>query len=86
LEISLDGLCEAVAEMDPKANLFFKVVYDELQLKLHIESRDCVLQSSSDSDSISTLEVSLMMLNNMFDNVKTKWDDGTIVIDMEVDI
>ena len=72
--------------MDPKANLFFKVAYDELQLKLHIESRDCVLQSHSDSDGISTLEVSLMMLNNMFDNVKTKWDDGTIVIDMEVDI
>jgi NCS2 family nucleobase:cation symporter-2 len=86
LEISLDGLCEAVAEMDPKANLFFKVVYDELQLKLHIESRDCVLQNPEDSDNVTTLEVSLMMLNNMFDNVKTKWDDGTIVIDMEVDI
>ena len=86
LEISLDGLCEAVAEMDPKANLFFKVAYDELQLKLHIASRDCVLQSPDDSDNISTLEVSLMMLNNMFDNVKTRWDAGTIVIDMEVDI
>ena len=86
LEISLDGLCEAVAEMDPKANLFFKVVYDELQLRLHIESRDCVLQRSDDSDDISTLEVSLMMLNNMFDNVKTKWDVGSIIIDMEVDI
>lgn len=86
LEISLDGLCEAVAEMDPRANLFFKVDYDELQLKLHIASRDCVLQSPDDSDNISTLEVSLMMLNNMFDNVKTRWDAGTIVIDMEVDI
>ena len=86
LEISLDGLCEAVAEMDPKANLFFKVVYDELQLKLHIESRDCVLQNPEDSDNVTTLEVSLMMLNNMFNNVKTKWDSGTIVIDMEVDI
>ena len=86
LEISLDGLCEAVAEMDPRANLFFKVDYDELQLKLHIASRDCVLQSPDDCDNISTLEVSLMMLNNMFDNVKTRWDAGTIVIDMEVDI
>jgi NCS2 family nucleobase:cation symporter-2 len=86
LEISLDGLCEAVAEMDPKANLFFKVVYDELQLKLHIESRDCVLQNPEDSDNVTTLEVSLMMLNNMFDNVKTKWDSGTFIIDMEVDI
>jgi NCS2 family nucleobase:cation symporter-2 len=86
LEISLDGLCEAIAEMDPKANLFFKVVYDELQLKLHIESRDCVLQNPEDSDNVTTLEVSLMMLNNMFDNVKTKWDSGTFIIDMEVDI
>ncbi len=86
LEISLDGLCEAVAEMDPRANLFFKVDYDELQLKLHIESRDCVLQNPEDSDNVTTLEVSLMMLNNMFDNVKTKWDSGTFIIDMEVDI
>jgi hypothetical protein len=66
--------------------LFFKVVYDELQLKLHIESRDCVLQNPEDSDNVTTLEVSLMMLNNMFDNVKTKWDSGTFIIDMEVDI
>lgn len=86
LEISLDGLCEAVAEMDPRANLFFKVDYDELQLKLHIESRDCVLQNPEDSDNVTTLEVSLMMLNNMFDNVQTKWDSGTFIIDMEVDI
>lgn len=86
LEISLDGLCEAVAEMDPRANLFFKVDYDELQLKLHIESRDCVLQNPEDSDNVTTLEVSLMMLNNMFDNVKTKWDSGIFIIDMEVDI
>lgn len=86
LEISLDALCEAIAEIDPKANLFFRVVYDELQLKLHIESRDCVLQSPDDSDNITTLEVSLMMLNNMFDNVKTNWGVGTLVIDMEVDI
>ena len=86
LEISLDALCEAISEMDSKANLFFKVVYDQLQLKLHIESKDCVLQDSEDSDNVTTLEVSLMMLNNMFDNVKTKWDAGTLTIDMEVDI
>ena len=86
LEISLDALCEAIAEMDPKAKLFFKVVYDQLQLKLHIESKDCVLQNPEDSDNVTTLEVSLIMLNNMFDNVKTKWDAGALTIDMEVDI
>lgn len=88
LQISMDSLCESLCEIDPKARLHFTVKYDQQQLKLHIESRDCVLADETLRRELEdgTLAVTMMMLRNMFDDVHIKTSGGMLTVSLNADL
>lgn len=87
LQISLDSIMEGFNEHNPNVQLKFKVWYDQLQVKVDVRS-DKVDISESDysEDNLTSLSVSLMMLKNMFDNVKISQVDKSVHIHVDADI
>jgi len=89
IQICADSLCEGVFEVAPKAQLQFTIVYDPQQVKLHIETVEASFQdrqAGSEDPAADTLEVTRMILNNMFDSVSMKTADGKLVVDLEADL
>lgn len=89
IQISVDSLCEGVFEVAPNAQLQFTIVYDPQQVKLHIETVDASFpdrQAGFEDPAADTLEVTRMILNNMFDSVSIKTADGKLVVDLEADL
>ena len=87
LQIGLDAVCEGVEELNPNGKLHFDVMYNQMQVKLHIETHDTELEESSVSeDSFTSLSISIMMLRNMFESVKMNFKDGKLIIDVSVDV
>lgn len=88
LQISLAGLCEGVYDMDPACKLQFTVKYDQQQLKLHMESQqDNFPQNTFQSDEEDgVLDISMMILRNMFDDVRAKVSDGKLIMDFNADL
>ncbi len=87
LQIPLDALMEGICEQKPDAVLKFRIWYDQLQLKLDMRAEG--LESGEDiisEESFTTLSVALMMVRNMFDNVKVQQDGKEIFIHMDADI
>lgn len=87
LQIPLDALMEGICEQKPDAVLKFRIWYDQLQLKLDMRAEG--MESGEDiisEESFTTLSVALMMVRNMFDNVKVQQDGKEIFIHMDADI
>jgi len=87
LQIPLDAVMEGFYEQNPETILNFKIWYDQLQLKLDIktdsiEKKDDIISE----ESFTTLSVALMMIRNMFDNVKVEQTEREIFIHMDADI
>ncbi|MBQ0084094.1 MAG: purine/pyrimidine permease [Clostridiales bacterium] len=85
LQICLSALCEGIFEQNSDTKLQVSLVYDSMQIKLHIETAETELQEVAQTDA-SSLSIAVAMLPNMFDNVKTNWAGGKLTIDMEEDI
>ena len=87
LQISLDAIMEGFHEHNPNTRLHFKVWYDQLQIKLDVKSENTELTETDwAEDSFTTISISLMMLRNMFDNVKISQVDKSVLIHVDADI
>ena len=87
LQISLDAIMEGFHEHNPQTQLNFRIWYDQLQIKLDVKSENTELTEKDWSEeSFTTLSVSLMMLRNMFDNVKISQVDKSVLIHVDADI
>lgn len=89
MQISIDSLCEAVYEMKSDAQLQFVIRYDNQQIKLHIESKSAVLAADvkdPENECGGTFDVSVMMLKNMFDEVRIRSVHGILTIDVNADL
>ena len=87
LQIPLDAVMEGFHEQNPDTVLNFKIWYDQLQLKLDIQTNSIKKKGDITSEeSFTTLSVALMMVKNMFDNVKVKQTEEEIFIHMDADI
>ncbi len=87
LQISLSSIMEGFHEHNPQTQLKFRVWYDQLQVKLDVKS-DIVEIKEEDwaEESLTSLSVSLMMLRNMFDNVKISQMEKSVLIHVDADI
>ena len=87
LQISIDSIMEGFNEHDPETQLRFKIWYDQLQIKLDMESDKVdITEDAYSEESLTSLSVSLMMLRNMFDNVKISQKDKSVLIHVDADI
>lgn len=89
LQMGLNALAEGIYEEAPGTRLHVSIRYDGLQVKLHLETADSPLVENltgHGEDDISSLSIALMMLPNLFDQVRTKWEKDTLYIDMESDM
>ena len=86
LQIAVDSLCEGVYEIDPAAKLQFTIRYDQQQIKLHIENSEGSVPGSVLESDGGALEVTMLMLNNMFDEVRARTADGKLILDLNADL
>ena len=84
LQISVDSLCEGMYEIDDGAKLHFTITYDPQQIRLHIESRDARVEENALDG--GTLDISMMMLRNMFDGVGARVQQGMLILDLNADL
>ena len=87
LQISLNAIMEAFHEHNPQTQLKFKIWYDQLQIKLDVKSDKVeITQEDWSEENLTTISVSLMMLRNMFDNVKITQVEKSVLIHVDADI
>jgi hypothetical protein len=87
LQISLNAIMEAFHEHNPQTHLKFKIWYDQLQIKLDVKSDKVeITQEDWSEENLTTISVSLMMLRNMFDNVKITQVEKSVLIHVDADI
>ena len=75
--------------MKSDAQLQFVIRYDNLQIKLHIESKSAVLAADvkdPENECGGTFDVSVMMLKNMFDEVRIRSVHGILTMDVNADL
>lgn len=85
MQISIDSLCEFVYEMAPNARLEFVIRYDNQQIKIHIQSKEAVFPEhvkDPQEEGSSTFAVALMMLRNMFGDVRVRVAKGSLIVDV----
>lgn len=86
IQISANSLCEGISELAPDAELSFSIRYDPMQIRLHIESRNTVLPDTVPEGADDSFQVTRMILDNMFDEVKIRMQNGSIHLDMNADL
>ena len=87
LQIPLDALIEGFCEENPEIRLHFKVWYDQLQIKLDVRTENIEMSEEAYSEEkFTSLTVAIMMIQNMFDNVKITHADKSVLIHMDADI
>lgn len=89
MQIAIDSLCEGIYELAPGAQIRYVISYDAQQLKIHMESERAVFKAealAADDALDRTLDVSLMIIRNMFDEVRVKNRNGVLTIDMSHDL
>jgi len=89
MQIAIDSLCEGIYELAPGAQIRYVISYDAQQLKIHMESECAVFKAealAADDALDRTLDVSLMIIRNMFDEVRVKNRNGVLTIDMSHDL
>ena len=85
LQVCVDSLCEGVYEIAPGAKLQFTIRYDQQQIKLHIESREAGVPGDA-LGAGGTMDISMLMLRNMFDDVRAAVKDGVLTVDLAADL
>lgn len=87
LRIALDALMEGFHEHNPQTGLKFKIWYDQLQIKMDVQSDNVEITPQEwQEESLTALSVSIMMLQNMFDNVKISQAGDSVLIHIDADI
>ena len=89
IQIAIDSLCEAVCEIAPESRLQYTVRYDRQQIKMHIENHESDLPAftiGAEDASDTTLDVTMMILQNMFDDVRIQSADGKMILDLCADL
>lgn len=87
LQIPLDALIEGFCEENSDTRLHFKVWYDQLQIKLDVRTENMEISEEAYSEEkFTSLTVAIMMIQNMFDNVKITHADKSVLIHMDADI
>lgn len=87
LQIPLDALIEGFCEENPEIRLHFKVWYDQLQIRLDVRTENIEMSEEAYSEEkFTSLTVAIMMIQNMFDNVKITHADKSVLIHMDADI
>lgn len=87
LQITMSAIMEGFHEHNPQTELKFKIWYDQLQIKLDVQSDNVEITPDQwEEESFTTLSVSLMMLRNMFDNVKITQVEKSVLIHVDADI
>lgn len=89
IQVSIDSLCEGIYEIDPEIKLQYTIRYDQQQIKIHIENCEGMLPefaAGEDGASESTLDVTMMILQNMFDEVRTHFSNGRMILDLNADL
>ena len=74
-------------EQNPRKSLKFKLWYDQLQVKVYARSGNVeITEDSYSEESFTSLSVMLMMLRNMFDNVKVTQNGKSVLLHVDADI
>ncbi len=87
IKMALNAVCEGVFEQNKNTKLRCVIRYDNLQVKVHIETDEIgmeeIIESAAEPTSMS---IALAMLPKLFDNVNVKWKSGALIADMSEDI
>ena len=89
IQISIDSLCEAIFEINPQIKLQYTVRYDQQQIKIHIENSEGKLPefaTGGEDGAESILDVTMMILQNMFDEVRSHFSNGKMSMDLNADL
>lgn len=86
MQISLNSLCEGLYETAPETQLTCTITYDPQQIRLHLESKNAVIPEEFEAWEDGTFGVTLMILNNMFETVKVRREDGRLTVDLSADL
>ena len=74
-------------EQNPLTSLKFKLWYDQLKVKVDVRSGNVeITEDSYSEESFTSLSVMLMMLRNMFDNVKVTQNGKSVLLHVDADI
>ena len=89
IQISVDSLCESIYEVAPKSMVKFTIRYDPQQLHIHAETRGGVIKQTDlnpDGATEGSFSICMMVLDNIYDTVKTRIADGNLTLDLSVDL
>ncbi|HWQ75585.1 MAG TPA: solute carrier family 23 protein [Syntrophomonas sp.] len=89
LQIGVDAICEGLFTLGVDSELNVEIIYDELQIRLRLDCAHSLLSGltmEGDSEAAGVLEISLMMLRNMFDNVHSKIQNGQVFFEIDADL
>lgn len=89
IQVSIDSLCEAVFDMNPQVRLQYTLRYDQRQIRIHIENCEGELPefaSDGENETDSTLDVTMMILQNMFDDVRSHFSNAKMSLDLSADL
>ena len=74
-------------KQNSRTSLKFKLWYDQLQVKVDVRSGNVeITEDSYSEESFTSLSVMLMMLRNMFDNVKVIQNGKSVLLHVDADI
>ena len=86
IQISLNSLCESLCEITPDAQMECIITYDPQQIRLHLESKNVALPDHFEPADAGTFGITMMILNNMFETVKVRTENGTLRLDLLADL
>ena len=89
IQISVDSLCESIYEVAPGATVKITIRYDPQQLHICAESRGGVIEQAdlnTESATEGSFYICMMILENIYDTVKTRISDGNLIVDLSLDL
>ncbi len=88
LRIAMDAIAEGIYELQPDARICFEISYDELQVKVSLNTADGHFSEEmlTNKEDISSMAVALRILPNLFDYSNAKIENGNLVIDLNSDL
>lgn len=89
MQISLDSLFEGIYDVMPEARLRITVKFDWYLLHICVESRECLFPEAfltPGDKSAEDFEVCMMILNRIYDSVRTENKDGKFFAEMKVEL
>lgn len=89
LQLALNALCEGIYEISPEAKLHFTVRYDQLQVRLHVETDELSDENRAaleEKNDLTAFSVALAMLSGLFDSVSKSWEKKRLSVDVDADM